>query len=878
MAQDFSYRYPLVDGHGNFGSIDGDGAAAMRYTEARMSKISAEMLRDLRKNTVDFVPNYDATELEPAVLPARIPNLLVNGATGIAVGMASNIPPHNLGEVIDGTIALMENPELSSEYHPHGDSSIYEALVRMAQDFSYRYPLVDGHGNFGSIDGDGAAAMRYTEARMSKISAEMLRDLRKNTVDFVPNYDATELEPAVLPARIPNLLVNGATGIAVGMASNIPPHNLGEVIDGTIALMENPELSSEDLMHFIPGPDFPTGGIIMGADGLRQAYNTGTGTIVVRSKCEIIEPKNRKSHAEIIVTEIPYGIRKSTILERIGEVAKEHIVDGIVDLRDESSMRGMRIVIEVRNDVNPHVLLNNLYKYTQLQSSFGINNIALVDGRPEALSLKRALEVYINHQIDVITRRTNFELDEDLKRMHILEGFIIATDHIDEIIKIIRGSMNGEEKDLLMQRFNLSERQAQAILDMQLRRLSGLSRQKTEEEYKFLASEVERLRHILESKENKEEIIKNELLEIKAKYNDKRKSEMALHLDLNIENEDLIPRDDVLITITRGGYAKRMKTSEYRSQSRGGVGITGIKTKENDIVEHVISTSTHDFLLFFTNLGRVYKLKGYQIPEGNRTSKGIPLVNMINFQDGEHLAAVTNISDIANQEQCIFFATKKGIIKRTSVSQFQNIRTNGINAINLTEGDELLQVEVTDGHREIILGASNGKAIRFNEETVREIGRSATGVRGMKLNEGDELVGMAVVRDDVKDILVVTEKGYGKRTDADEYRLQTRGGMGVKTLNITDKNGRLASLRAVNDDLDLIATTNKGVTIRMHCADISQTGRAAQGVKLIRLRDDQHVSSIAIVEREDDEVVQVESPVASQEVSVDSPQENNQAE
>lgn len=768
--------------------------------------------------------------------------------------------------------------DVMGKYHPHGDSSIYEALVRMAQDFSYRYPLVDGHGNFGSIDGDGAAAMRYTEARMSKISAEMLRDLRKNTVDFVPNYDATELEPAVLPARIPNLLVNGATGIAVGMATNIPPHNLGEVIDGTITLMENPELSSEDLMHFIPGPDFPTGGIIMGADGLRQAYNTGTGTIVVRSKCEIIEPKNRKSHAEIIVTEIPYGIRKSTILERIGEVAKEHIVDGIVDLRDESSMRGMRIVIEVRNDVNPHVLLNNLYKYTQLQSSFGINNIALVDGRPEALSLKRALEVYINHQIDVITRRTNFELDEDLKRMHILEGFIIATDHIDEIIKIIRGSMNGEEKDLLMQRFNLSERQAQAILDMQLRRLSGLSRQKTEEEYKFLASEVERLRHILESKENKEEIIKNELLEIKAKYNDKRKSEMALHLDLNIENEDLIPRDDVLITITRGGYAKRMKTSEYRSQSRGGVGITGIKTKENDIVEHVISTSTHDFLLFFTNLGRVYKLKGYQIPEGNRTSKGIPLVNMINFQDGEHLAAVTNISDIANQEQCIFFATKKGIIKRTSVSQFQNIRTNGINAINLTEGDELLQVEVTDGHREIILGASNGKAIRFNEETVREIGRSATGVRGMKLNEGDELVGMAVVRDDVKDILVVTEKGYGKRTDADEYRLQTRGGMGVKTLNITDKNGRLASLRAVNDDLDLIATTNKGVTIRMHCADISQTGRAAQGVKLIRLRDDQHVSSIAIVEREDDEVVQVESPVASQEVSVDSPQENIQAE
>lgn len=763
--------------------------------------------------------------------------------------------------------------DVMGKYHPHGDSSIYEALVRMAQDFSYRYPLVDGHGNFGSVDGDGAAAMRYTEARMSKISGEMLRDLRKNTVDFQPNYDATEQEPAVLPARIPNLLVNGATGIAVGMATNIPPHNLGEVIDGTIALMENPMLTNEDLMHFIPGPDFPTGGIIMGADGLRQAYNTGSGTIVVRSKCEIIEPKNKKSHAEIIVTEIPYGLRKSTLLERIGEVAKNHIVDGITDLRDESSMKGMRIVIEVRNDVNPHVLLNNLYKYTQLQSSFGINTIALVDGRPESLSLKRALEVYINHQIDVITRRTEYELDEDLKRMHILEGFIIATDHIDEIIKIIRGSMNGEEKDLLMERFNLSEKQAQAILDMQLRRLSGLSRQKTEDEYKFLESEVTRLRTILESKENKEEIIKEELLEIKAKYNDKRKSEMALHLDLNIENEDLIPEDDVLITITRGGYAKRMKTSEYHSQSRGGVGVTGIKTKENDIVEHVAYTSTHDFLLFFTNLGRVYKLKGYQIPEGNRTSKGIPLVNMINFQEGEKLAAVTNISDIKDSEQCIFFVTKNGTIKRTSVSQFQNIRTNGINAINLVEGDELLQVEVTSGHEEIILGASNGKAIRFNEDTVREIGRSATGVRGMKLPEGEHLVGMAVVRDDVKDILVVTEKGYGKRTDVSEYRLQTRGGMGVKTLNITDKNGRLATLRAVNDNLDLIATTNKGMTIRMHCSDISQTGRATQGVKLIRLKDDQHVSSIAIVPSEEDSKIDVNTN--GQDVNIVSDVENS---
>ena len=761
-------------------------------------------------------------------------------------------------------------------YHPHGDSAIYESMVRMAQDFTYRHTLVDGHGNFGSIDGDGAAASRYTEARLAKISMELLRDLNKDTVDFSENYDGQRKEPVVLPSRFPNILVNGNMGIAVGMATNIPPHNLGEVIDGCVAYIDNPEITVTELMQYIKGPDFPTAGVILGNSGIKRAYESGRGTITIRGMATVEETHNKH---RIVITELPYQVNKKALIQRIGELVRDKVIDGISNLSDESALEGIKIVIDVKKEANANVVLNNLYKHTQLQTSYGINFLMLVDGSPRTLGLREIIEKYIDHQKHVIYRRCQFDLKRYKDRLHILDGLKIALDNIDRVIKIIRESADDDEaKAGLMSNFALSEVQSQAILDMRLKRLTGLEKSKIEEEIAELEKLVKELEEILASEEKILEVIKNEMLEIKAKYNDKRKSEMALHLDLNIENEDLIPRDDVLITITRGGYAKRMKTSEYRSQSRGGVGITGIKTKENDIVEHVISTSTHDFLLFFTNLGRVYKLKGYQIPEGNRTSKGIPLVNMINFQDGEHLAAVTNISDIANQEQCIFFATKKGIIKRTSVSQFQNIRTNGINAINLTEGDELLQVEVTDGHREIILGASNGKAIRFNEETVREIGRSATGVRGMKLNEGDELVGMAVVRDDVKDILVVTEKGYGKRTDADEYRLQTRGGMGVKTLNITDKNGRLASLRAVNDDLDLIATTNKGVTIRMHCADISQTGRAAQGVKLIRLRDDQHVSSIAIVEREDDEVVQVESPVASQEVSVDSPQENIQAE
>ncbi len=741
--------------------------------------------------------------------------------------------------------------DVMGKYHPHGDSSIYEAMVRMAQDFSYRYTLVDGHGNFGNIDGDGAAAMRYTEARMSKISMEMLRDIDKNTVDFSDNYDATEVEPNVLPARFPNLLVNGSTGIAVGMATNIPPHNLSEVIDGVIALIHNENITSEELMRYIPGPDFPTGGLILGLTGLKNAYTTGNGSIVIRSKTEIEHMKNGKSH--IVVTEIPYMLNKTRLIERIAEVAKEKIVDGITDLRDESNRKGIRIVIELRKDVNPEVLLNNLYKYTQLQQSYGMNMICLVDNKPKAITLKEALEVYLKHQIEVITRRTQFDLDKALARIHILDGYIIAQDNIEEIIQIIRNTNDGTEKEKLMQRFMLSDLQAQAILDMQLRRLSGLNRDKILQEHQELVVACEGYREILGSTDKKKEIIETELLDIKQKYGDARKSEISLHTDINIENEDLIPREDVIITITNKGYAKRMKQDAYKTQSRGGVGMSGIKTNENDDVSFILPTSTHNHLLFFTNKGRVYTIKGYQIPECSRISKGIPLVNTLQFQPDESLAAVTTVKSLDDDLSYLFFVTKKGIVKRTVLSQFKNIRTNGIIAINLSDDDELLQVEVTDGSREIVLGASNGKAIHFNENDVRPIGRSAAGVRGMSLGPADKIVGAAIVTDEYNQILVVTEKGFGKRSTIDEYRLQGRGGSGVKTLNVTDKNGALVALKSVNDMQDLIITTDKGVIIRMHISDISQTGRATQGVKLIRLKDDQSIATVAVVAHQEEE-------------------------
>ncbi len=747
--------------------------------------------------------------------------------------------------------------DVMGKYHPHGDSSIYEAMVRMAQPFSYRYTLVDGHGNFGNIDGDGAAAMRYTEARMSKIAMEMLRDIDRNTVDFNDNYDATEIEPEVLPSKFPNLLVNGATGIAVGMATNIPPHNLGEVIDGVIAVIHTPEITSEELMQYIQGPDFPTGGQILGRTGLRNAYTTGNGSIVIRSKAEIVSLKNGKN--EIIVTEIPYMVNKTKLIERIAEVAKNKIVEGITDLRDESGRGGIRIVIELRKDVNAEVMLNNLYKYTQLQTSYGMNMICLVDNKPKAITLKEALEVYLKHQLNIITRRTQFDLDKALARIHILDGYIIAQDNIDKVIHIIRHTMDGTEKEKLMEKFKLDEIQAQAILDMQLRRLSGLNREKILNEHADLKKACEEYRSILADDQKKYEIIETELLDIKNKYNDARKSEICLSADISIENEDLIPREDVVITITSKGYAKRMKQDAYKTQSRGGVGMSGIKTNENDDVAFITPTCTHDYLLFFTNKGRVYAIKGYMIPEASRTAKGLPLVNILSFQEDETLAAITRVQSLEDDHSYLFFVTKNGTVKRTIVSQFKNIRTSGIIAINLAENDELLQVELTDGTKEIVLGCSNGKAIRFKETDVRPIGRSAAGVKGMQLLKRDKLVGMAVVTKEQNEILVVTEKGFGKRTNADEYRLQTRGGMGVKALNVTAKNGKLVALRSVNENNDLIITTDRGVVIRMHVDNISHAGRATQGVILIKIKQDQNIATIAIVDRQADE--EVEEPI-----------------
>lgn len=742
--------------------------------------------------------------------------------------------------------------DVMGKYHPHGDSSIYEAMVRMAQDFSYRYPLVDGHGNFGNIDGDGAAAMRYTEARMSKIAMEMLRDIDKNTVDFIENYDATEMEPALLPARIPNLLVNGTTGIAVGMATNIPPHNLGEVVDGCIALLHNPELTSEDLMQYIKGPDFPTGGMILGREGLISAYTTGNGTITIRSKAHIDKLENGKT--EIIVTEIPYGINKTRIVARIAEVAKDKIIDGITDIRDESSMDGLKIVVELRKDVNPDVALNNLYKYTPLQSSYGMNMVCIVDNRPVAITLHDAIDVYLKHQINVITRRTQFDLDKALDRIHILEGLLIAHDNIDEVVHLIRNTKDGTEKEKLIERFKLSDAQAQAILDMRLQRLSGINYGKLVEERNGLLVQADEYRAILGSYDKKVEVLSNELTEMKNKYGDARKSEISLHLDLNISNEDLIPKEDVIITITKNGYAKRMKVEEYKTQSRGGVGVSGIKTHEDDDVSHILPTSTHDYILFFTNLGRVYAIKGYQIPEGSKTSKGLPLVNILNFMENEKLATVTNVKDFSDESAYLIFITKNGVIKRTALSQYQNIRSNGIIAINLADGDELLQVELTNGSDEIVLGASNGKAIRFKETDCRPLGRSATGVIGMRFGEDDHIIGAAIAKPN-EEILVITENGFGKRSSIDEYRLQNRGGQGVKTVNVTEKNGKLTALRAVDDNKDLIITTDKGVVIRIHVNEISKTGRSTQGVRLIRLKDDQHISTIAIVDCVEDEPV-----------------------
>ncbi|ELU5827833.1 DNA gyrase subunit A [Listeria monocytogenes] len=741
--------------------------------------------------------------------------------------------------------------EVIGKYHPHGDTAVYFTMVRMAQDFSYRNMLVDGHGNFGSVDGDMAAAMRYTEARMSKISMELLRDINKDTIDYADNYDGSEREPVILPARFPNLLVNGSSGIAVGMATNIPTHHLGEVIDGVLALSHDPDITIRDLMEYIPGPDFPTAGMIMGRSGIRRAYESGRGSITVRGRVDIEEKKNGKE--TIVITEIPYQVNKARLVERIAELAREKKIDGITSLNDESDRSGMRIVIEVRRDISASVIVNNLFKMTALQTTFGINMLALVDNHPKVLNLKEILYHYLEHQKVVIRRRTEFELRKAEARAHILEGLRIALDNIDAIIKLIRGSKTSDvAKEGLMTQFNLSDKQAQAILDMRLQRLTGLEREKIEEEYQNLVALINDLKAILADDERILEIIREELEEIKVKYADKRRTEILAGDLVSLEDEDLIPEEEVAITLTKRGYIKRLPLSTYRSQRRGGRGIQGMSTHEDDFVEHLVATSTHDTLLFFTNTGKVYRSKGYEVPEYGRTAKGIPIINLLGIESQEQVNAVINLSEFTD-DSYLFFTTKHGVVKRTTLSQFAKIRQSGLRAVELRENDELISVQMTDGSKNMIIATKHGQSIYFPEENIRVMGRTAAGVRGIRLREDDEVIGMEVLEDDEK-VLVVTEKGYGKQTPASQYPLRNRGGMGVKTVTITEKNGNLVAMKTVTGEEDLMLMTVSGVLIRFEIDTVSQTGRSAMGVKLIRLDEDEKVATVAKVPKEEDEV------------------------
>ena len=732
-------------------------------------------------------------------------------------------------------------------YHPHGDSSVYDAMVRMAQDFSYRYVLVEGHGNFGSIDGDGAAAYRYTEARLSKLSLELLRDINKNTIDFTPNFDNTTKEPVVLPSRFPNILVSGTMGIAVGMATNIPPHNLGEVIDGCVAYIDNNDITIPELMQYIKGPDFPTAATILGNDGIKKAYETGRGTITIRSKVEIVENNNK---SQIIITELPYQVNKKSLQERIGELVREKIIDGISDLHDESNLKnGIKLVVTLKKEANANVVLNNLYKHTQLQTNFGIIFLMLDDGRPKILNLKEIISKYIDYQKLIIIRRTRFDLDKAETRVHILEGYKIALDNIDEVIKIIRNAESDIiAKQQLMNRFGLSDIQSDAILEMKLRRLTGLERSKVEEELKELLELIEELKSILESDEKIYNIIKEELLAIKDKYSDERRTNIDMSAIEYIEDESLIPVEDVVITLTNKGYIKRMTTDTYKIQNRGGVGIKGMTTNEDDFVENIISMTTHDYLLFFTNKGKVYRVKGYEIPLYSRQSKGLPIINLLSLDKDELVKVMLKVSTDENSKYVVF-CTQKGLVKRTTIDEFENIRTNGKIAITLKEDDELISVKKTNGENEIIIAASNGRMIRFNENEIRVMGRTASGVRGIDIGDG-VAVGCEIAEKGQM-ILVVTENGYGKKTDVEEYRMTHRGSKGVKGLNVTEKNGNIVSFKTVHENEDLMIITNSGTIIRLPIEQVSSTGRVAQGVRLINLKDDQKVSTVAMIEKEE---------------------------
>ena len=753
--------------------------------------------------------------------------------------------------------------DVMGKYHPHGDSSIYEAMVRMAQWWSYRYMLVDGHGNFGSMDGDGAAAQRYTEARMSKIALEMLRDINKNTVDFVDNYDANEREPVVLPARFPNLLVNGATGIAVGMATNIPPHNLGETIDAVKLVMDNPEVTTKDLMEVLPGPDFPTGALVMGKSGIHKAYETGKGSIVLRSRTEIEETKTGRER--IVVTEFPYMVNKTKVHEHIVRLVQEKRIDGITAVRDESNREGVRFVIEVRRDASANVILNNLFKMTQMQTSFGFNMLAIQNGVPKILSLRQILDAYIEHQKEVVTRRTQFDKEKAEARAHILEGLLIALDHIDEVIRIIRASETDQEAQAeLMSKFKLSERQSQAILDMRLRRLTGLERDKIQSEYDELIALIADLADILAKPERVAQIIKEELDEVKRKYEDKRRTELMVGEVLTLEDEDLIEESDVLITLSNKGYIKRLDQDEFTAQKRGGRGVQGTGVKDDDFVRELVSTSTHDHLLFFTNKGRVYRLKGYEIPEYGRTAKGLPVVNLLKLDEGESIQTIINVESERSDDAYIFFTTRAGIVKRTSVKEFANIRQNGLKALNLKDDDELINVLLTQEDTDIIIGTKLGYAVRFNQSSVRSMSRSATGVKGVNLREGDAVVGARVITDQ-DEVLIITEKGYGKRTVATEYPTKGRAGKGMKTANITDKNGHLAGLLTVKGDEDLMVITDTGVMIRTNVANISQTGRSTMGVKVMRLDENAKIVTFTTVAAAEKEEVGADNETESEE-------------
>ena len=737
--------------------------------------------------------------------------------------------------------------DVMGKYHPHGDSSIYEAMVRLAQDFSTRYPLVHGQGNFGSMDGDGAAAQRYTEAKMSKIAMELLRDINKNTIDFAPNYDETEREPVVLPAHFPNLLVNGASGIAVGMATNIPPHNLVESINGVLALSENPDITTLELMDIIKGPDFPTAGLIMGRSGIKKAYETGRGSIIMRAKCTIEEMKNGKER--IVVSEIPYQVNKARLVEKIAELVRDKKIEGITDLRDETSLQeGVKIIIEIRRDQNANVILNNLYKQTPLQLSFGVNMLALVNGEPQTLTLKEMLYHYLEHQKEVVTRRTEFDLNRAKARAHILEGLMIALDHIDEIIALIRASETDEEAKLgLMEQFNLSEKQAQAILDMRLRRLTGLERDKIQSEYDELMKTIESLQEILDSEDKLLELIRKELIEIRDKYGDERRTEITAGA-IDIEDEDLIPEEQIVVTLSHKNYIKRLPADTYRAQKRGGRGIQGMNTVEDDFVEKIVAMSTHDYLLFFTNKGRVYRLKGYEVAELSRQSKGIPIVNMIEVDKDEKITTMLSVKDKDGDTDGyhLLFVTRNGLVKRTKLSEFNRINRNGKIAITFRDNDELLAVRLTDGQSEVIIGSKQGQLIRFDENDVRSMGRTAAGVLGMRLREGDEVVGIDILKEN-QHVLVVTNKGYGKQTNESAYRQTKRGGLGVKTIHLTEKIGELESIAAVDGNEDLMVVTNRGVIIRFAINDVSITGRSTQGVRLMRLDDSNNVVTVAVV-------------------------------